>query len=137
VQFGREAAARAAAAANQRRREHPGTTMRRIERLEADLRRAERNRRCDLAPQLEDELTYWREHLKQLEASGAKVWSSADFRPGDLVHHTYGSGGWSRVVRVNRKSVTIAHPIKRFAETGGTVTVPYDKVLDRREAVPE
>jgi len=113
-------------------RENIPTTLRRIEKLEADERRIRAGLvgrpeyyqddagdwKCRLVKpsdgyrvRLESELaavreqlTYWREHVAKAQANGVKVWSRADFIKGDYVlfHGTYYA-----VLRVNAKSVTI------------------------------
>jgi hypothetical protein len=148
---GEEAARQAAAAeAALRHRENGATTVRRIEKLEADLRRAERGMTqrqpwttdeqhaasvahwTPIAEELEERLTYWREYLRGLVEAGVyRVWSRADFTKGDYVLGRY---GWSKVLRVNAKSVTIPHIHERLAEHGHTWTLSYDEVRGRRSA---
>ncbi|GAA1463433.1 DUF3560 domain-containing protein (plasmid) [Nocardiopsis exhalans] len=141
-------------------RENLGVTLRRIEKLEAEERRIERNLArtsnedyrdrltADLA-ETNEQLAYWREAVAEAEANGAKVWRKEDFAKGDYVRC---HGTWWEVLRVNPKSVTIPHshtgigePImnkeraksRRMGEF--TDKVPYDKVTGRmsaEEAVP-
>ena len=117
----------------QGRRESVPTTLRRIESLEADQRRIQRDldgrvdyrddgkggyklalikpegdylaRLQGRAAEVAEELAYWREHVARRQADGVKVWSAADFAKGDytLIH-----GSWAEVLRVNPKSVTVA-----------------------------
>jgi hypothetical protein len=149
-----EHAAEAASRYTQRR-ESLGTTLRRIERLEAEQRDITRKlegykrqfRNGDgqvvyvethepatgrWADQLRatfqqnaDELDYWRQVVAEQEAAGAKVWSKADFAKGDRVLDDYGR--WHEVLRVNAKSLTVP--------TGysWTETIPYDKVRGKRD----
>lgn len=77
------------------------------------------------AAQIRDEIAYWSAHVATMEASGVKIWSKADFVKGDFVKY---SGGWSEVVRVNAKSVSVKTPYS------WTNTVSYDKVTGRRAA---
>lgn len=98
-------------------RVHLGTTLRRIERLEAEERRARRDmeqttsehhwacRAADLA-EITEQLTHWRQVVAEAEAHGAKVWTRADFRKGDYALYR---GTWYEVLRANPKSVTIPH----------------------------
>ncbi|OLT21175.1 hypothetical protein BJF78_34680 [Pseudonocardia sp. CNS-139] len=81
VRAGDEAARRAESAAQtQSHREHGATTMRRIQRLEADLRRVQRGQSTQSAEDLEEQLAYWRGHLRGLEEAGVyRVWTSKDF----------------------------------------------------------
>ena len=120
------------AQATQSHRESIPATLRRIGKLEADERRIQRtiagrkdwvsdgnggHKLAHVAPQggylerlksslsdVQEQLTYWRDHVKAAEADGVKVWGPADFTKGDFVH---GRWGWAEVLRVNTKSVTI------------------------------
>ncbi|MGP4001737.1 DUF3560 domain-containing protein [Streptomyces sp. 8N706] len=147
------------AAANwERFRKNPGTTLRRIARLEADERmwlrvldgdtskgwhvvapeqRAEVERRLE---EVREQLAYWREVVAEAERNGFKVWSRADFTKGDYVR--YGNR-WYQVLRVNPKTVTVpsilnVHQavVTRENSTFGdmTHTLPYDKISGRRSA---
>ena len=117
----------------QGRRESVPTTLRRIESLEADQRRIQRDldgrvdyrddgkggyklalikpegdylaRLQGRAAEVAEELAYWRDVVAKAEAEGVKVWTRADFAKGDytLIH-----GSWAEVLRVNPKSVTVA-----------------------------
>jgi len=135
VATGREAkdAARRAASsrAAQEHRLAAPATIRRIAKLEADRRGFER--RLETRPaivnreelgvciaQIDGELDHWRAHLAALAAEGVKLWGPSDFRPGDRVNES------SRVVRVNRKTLTVRHDA--FAHAGFTNPLPYDKV---------
>jgi hypothetical protein len=136
----------AAAERYQAGREDLGTTLRRIEGLEADLRRtlrrlagkgtisgepAQGGYREDLKryrARLEEQLAYWRAHVAKLEAAGRKVWGRADFAKGDLVREQ--GNAWHRVLRVNAKSLTVPH----WFMDGVTMTLSYDKVTGKRAA---
>lgn len=85
-----------------------------------------------------EQLAYWREHVKQAEASGVKVWSREDFTKGDYVQFL---GTWYEVVRVSAKSVTIPAMIndgpivhKDGNRCTWTDTVAYHKVKGRKSA---
>lgn len=114
----------AAAEKYQDRRESVPRTLRRIEKLEAearDIRRrlegsgdevygtdkpatgGYRRRLLTRAISLADELAYWREHIKQQEAEGVKIWGPADFKVGDYVF----DGHWCQVERVNPKTLSV------------------------------
>jgi hypothetical protein len=121
-----------AAAASQSHRESIPATLRRIAKLEADLRGVQRHLagRMDWvqddsgeyvqklvkpgerytaqlerrAADLGEQLAYWREHVAAAEGEGVKVWGPADFAKGDFVRTRY---GWAEVLRVNAKSVSI------------------------------
>lgn len=127
--FGQRAAA---AEANQRHRESIPATLRRIEKLEADARRYERDlagrmdwvddgnggsKLAHVKPgeryrarleaglaDLREQIAYWREHVAQAEAAGVKVWTRADFTKGDFVRCR---GHWYEVERVNAKSLSV------------------------------
>ncbi len=117
----------------QARRESIPTTLRRIEKLEADARRIQRrldgevrqvsdgnggyewklvkpgdSYRAQLEAQAADiaeQIAYWREHVAKRQAEeGVKVWSREDFTKGDYVRFL---GTWYAVIRVSAKSVTI------------------------------
>jgi len=102
-------------------------TIRRIARLEADQRSISRDltgvpswdtgeltmekpspeweaRLTARADEVADELSYWRDHLQELEHTGVKVWGPADLKKGDVV--LLETWGWVRVARVNAKSVS-------------------------------
>lgn len=160
-----------AAEANQAHRENIPATLRRIAKLEAEQRQirrrldgsglemhgedtpatgAYRDRLTHRMTDLIEELAYWREHVAQAEAQGAKVWSREDFTKGDFVESV---GRWYEVLRVSAKSLTVPDPMPLIgtttvfsretaqAESGKrgfrrmyTSTVPYDKVSARKSA---
>jgi hypothetical protein len=154
-------AGRASAAAGYEQfRKNPGRTLRRIEKLNAELRAVEKWQRGQSAKgytrsignpetaqelqikhaELTEEIAHWQEIIKQAEADGFKVWSKADFTKGDFV---YSRGRWYEVLRVNAKSVTIPHihngigkKVVRATDShlDWTWTVPYDEVAGRRSA---
>ena len=122
-----------AAQANQSHRESVPATLRRIEKLEAELRGVNRSLagRMDyvsddeggytlkrvmpgpgrkaalerMAADLQEQIDYWRGHIAKAEAEGVKVWTRADFAKGDFALIRW---GWVEVLRVNAKSLT--HP---------------------------
>jgi Domain of unknown function (DUF3560) len=133
---------RAQAAENYRAsRENVPTTLRRIAKLEADLRRVQRGiagrtdyvsddqggykltlikpsgnylaRLESRAADLAEQIAYWREHVKAAESEGVKVWGPADFTKGDFVRTRW---EWAEVTRVNPKSVTIPWDLNLRAE---------------------
>jgi hypothetical protein len=117
-------------------RHDPRVTIRRIERLEAELRRWQRqparHDRTAAIDRLTDEISYWRTQLDQQAASGQFIpWEAAYFRPGDQVNV---GGHWCTVIRVNRKSVTVPWIVGAMSgvESTHTDTVPYDKIYGRR-----
>lgn len=139
-----------AAADYQAGRENIPTTLRRIERLEADRRRIAKQLAAtentewaqrltvDLAD-LDDELSYWRQHVATAQANGVKVWGRADFTVGDFVCH---GSRWYEVVRVNAKSLTVPAAMNdgqviTAADSRYTWTdkLPYDKVTGRMSAL--
>ncbi|ARF73790.1 hypothetical protein B7C62_17090 [Kitasatospora albolonga] len=149
---------RAQAAANyQQDKADPGRTLRRLNKLWADLRAVEKWQRGQSAkgfsrnpadPELEiehqelaEEIAHWEKVIKDAEAEGFKVWSRADFTRGDFVLYR---GTWYEVLRVNPKSVTIPHihngTGKRIVRATGnqyddwTWTAPYDGVSGRMSA---
>ena len=151
-----------AAATYQARRESIPTTLRRIKALEArerDLLRGINDHRAGRHPYIREvppatgarlerltaelaevkgQLTYWRVHVEQAKAAGAKVWDPADFTRGDFVRFL---GSWYEVQRVNGKSLTIPAMInhgyivrKAGARCTWNDTIPYDKVTGRKTA---
>lgn len=115
----------------QERREATGTTLRRIEKLEAegrDIQRrldgtpsrpngyyvpevqpatgARRERLLTRQADITEEIAHWRGVIASQEASGVKVWSREDFTKGDYMRFG-GFGTWYEVLRVSAKSVTI------------------------------
>ena len=123
---GQDAGHRARAArANQAHRMNGATTERRITKLEAELRSAQRAGRDVLAAELEEQLSYWRGHLNQLVADGMyRKWGPGDFVRGDLVRVR---SRWYEVKRVNPKSLTVRSPLGSWTDT-----VPYDTVDGHR-----
>jgi hypothetical protein len=145
------------AAQYQERRESVPTTLRRIKKLEAEQRQAQRRldgtdrfydygnpasgsyreRLLILVADRAEQLAYWREHVRKAqEEAGVKIWAAADFTRGDYVHFL---GSWYEVLRVNSKSLTIpamindGHIVKREgARCTWTDTIPYDKVKGRK-----
>ncbi len=146
-----------AAANYEQFRKDPGRTLRRLDKLRADLRAVEKWQRGESAkgfsrspadPELEiehqeltEEIAHWEAVIKDAEARGFKVWSKADFKRGDFVLYR---GTWYEVLRVNPKSVTIPHIHngigKRIVRATGnqhddwTWTAPYDAVSGRKSA---
>lgn len=109
-------------------REVPPATGAHLERLTAEL------------ASVQEQLTYWREHVARAQAEqGVKVWSAADFTKGDFVR--YRDFGWYEVLRVNAKSLTIPAIIndgpvvrREGARCTWTDSAPYDKVTARKSA---
>ncbi|MFD9690168.1 DUF3560 domain-containing protein [Kitasatospora sp. NPDC059088] len=149
---------RAQAAANfEEFRKNPARTLRRIEGLEADLRRTDRDlqgkgssgwdpekyphhreeleaRRAEITEQLE----YWRGVVRDAEAAGFKVWGPKDFVRGDFLKYR---GEWFEVLQVNEKSVTGPHihndgPVvtKDRARLDWTWPFPYNEIAGRMSA---
>lgn len=130
-------------------RKNPGVTLRRIDKLAAQLRRVEKWQRGEsaggytraLTPEtvaelgrahqdVTEELAYWRDIIAQAEAAGFKVWGKADFVKGDFVRHR---GTWYEVVRVNTKSVSVPH-IHAYHQGGGAGTVGGRPVVTKESA---
>jgi len=149
-----------AAAAYERHRNNPGRTLRRLDKLRADLRAVEKWQRGQSAKgfhqdvanletreelairrdELIEEIEYWEAIIAEAEANGVKVWSKDDFQRGDFAR--YGST-WYEVLRVNQKSVTIPHihngvgrQVVRAegAPLDWTWTLPYHEVSGRMTA---
>ncbi len=145
-----------AAARSQAARESLPTTLRRIERLEAERRDVTRRlngegshgrrymddgtvrenvaasgeyaARLEVrATELDAELTYWRGHVATLEAAGERVWTRADFAPGDwaLVR----GNRWMPVVKANPKNLKLQSDLMPWP-----LDYPYGDVRARRTA---
>ncbi|MFJ1607009.1 ParB/RepB/Spo0J family partition protein [Streptomyces sp. NPDC088253] len=107
-----------AAAAYKKHRNDPYRTLRRLEKLRADLRQQQRyhaeavekgydsvDRHARLIRDLQKEIRGWEEVVEKAKAEGVKVWGPEDFAPGDYVLY---SGSWYQVHRVNPKTLSIA-----------------------------
>jgi len=146
-----------AAGSYQDRRNNIGTTLRRIEKLEAEERFwantlttghnssgwttstpesvAEINRRL---AKVREELEHWRATITAAEQSGIKIWSKEDFQKGDYARI---GRHWYEVQRVNAKSLTVPYvlppvPVMRKDSPGciKSWTRPYDEVSGRKSA---
>ncbi|MFD0370813.1 DUF3560 domain-containing protein [Streptomyces sp. NPDC127114] len=146
-----------AAANYEQFRTNPGRTLRRLEKLRADLRAVEKWQRGESAKgysrnpddpeltirheELTEEIAHWEQVIKDAETKGFKVWSKADFKRGDFALYR---GTWYEVLRVNPKSLTIPHIFNGTGKTivratddgydGWTSTAPYDDVSGRKSA---
>ncbi|MFZ3595075.1 DUF3560 domain-containing protein [Streptomyces sp. BH104] len=110
---------RSSAAANyEERRYDPQRTLRRLEKLRADLRWHERHhaeaaekgwdstdRHAREIEALREEIAHWEAVVEEAKAGGVKVWGSDDFAPGDYVRTL---NSWYQVARVNPKTLSIA-----------------------------
>ncbi|MGW2951543.1 ParB/RepB/Spo0J family partition protein [Streptomyces eurythermus] len=107
-----------AAAAYKKHRNDPYRTLRRLEKLRADLRQQERyhaeavekgydsvDRHARLIRDLKKEIGGWEEVVEKAKAEGVKIWGPEDFAPGDYALY---SGSWYQVHRVNPKTLSIA-----------------------------
>nr|WP_239091689.1 DUF3560 domain-containing protein [Streptomyces sp. SID14478] len=140
-------------------RTHPGTTLRRIQRLESHLHSLENQQHTavrqavagehtaeqlvDLLAELNrrhhdvtDELGYWTHVVAAAETAGTKVWRPADFAVGDFARVC---GRWVEVVRVNAKSLAVASSFERRAivtaqQGARTGRVPFNNVTGRATA---
>lgn len=114
-----------AAASYQQRRESTGTTLRRIEKLEAEERFwantlatghnsagwtadtpekvAEINRRLAA---VREQLEHWRAQIAEKEQAGVKIWSREDFQKGDFARI---GNHWNEIIRVNAKTLTVPY----------------------------
>ncbi|MDT0377255.1 DUF3560 domain-containing protein [Streptomyces sp. DSM 42041] len=149
---------RSLAAENYKRyRNNPARTLRRIAKLEAELRRIEKWKAGKSAGgftrsttpeglaelsreelEITEELEHWREVIAKAEADGFKVWGKDDFTKGDYVRIR---GHWYEVLRVNAKSLTvpggpqITKVINREnREFSWDDRAPYDEVTARKSA---
>lgn len=127
------AGARSVAATRQAaRRESPVVMGRKVQRLEAEersLTRILQTATGDYAQEMRErhaevqaEIQFLREQITQ---SGARQYTAADFKPGDLARVR---GGWGEVARVNRKTLALKTPYQ------WTDNYPYHEVTGRRAA---
>ncbi|MFD5788610.1 ParB/RepB/Spo0J family partition protein [Streptomyces sp. NPDC127037] len=134
-------------------RKDPYRTLRRLEKLRADLRGQERShaeavekgwssvdRHARSIRDLTKEIEYWEEIVEKARAEGVKIWRAEDFAPGDYVRYL---NSWYQVARVNSKSLSIAWNLRlapkavmtlEDADFGGrlsTHTADYTQVQGR------
>ena len=132
---------------SQEHRENIPTTLRRIDRLEAELRGVERDltgrgqwegqypdraaafrERLGLRQaQLAEQVAYWKAHVEAAEADGLKVWRQEDFAKGDQIQ--CGGTRWHLVVRANKRTLSVQNPTNPGLKP---LPLPYDKVTGRR-----
>lgn len=143
-----------AAAAYEEHRNDPYRTLRRLEKLRAELRVIERrnggpaadddqptDRDGRIMRDLREEIAHWEEVVAQAEADGVKIWGPNDFAPGDFVRTL---SSWYQVARVNPKTLSIAWNLRLAPKQVmsledatfddgrvGTFTVDYTKVRSR------
>lgn len=99
-------------------RNDPHRTLRRLERLRADLRAQERHhaeavekgydstgRHARLIRDYKEEIEHWEGIVQKAKDEGVKIWGPDDFAPGDFVLY---SRSWYQVARVNPKTLSIA-----------------------------
>lgn len=133
------------AAANETAKHNPRAIMRRIERLEADVRGWERKladpdtgeglrRRATLElEKLREDIAHQRGKLAdKADAGGFVQWGPEHFRKSDQVNVR---GRWCTVRRVNRKSVSVPWIVGTMStgqESEHSDTVPWDDIYGRR-----
>ncbi|MCC3767276.1 DUF3560 domain-containing protein [Streptomyces sp. UNOC14_S4] len=150
-----------AAAGYEQFRRNPARTLRRIDKLRAELRAVEKWQRGESAhgytqninnpdtrqeleiqhKELSEEIAYWQDVIKEAEQNGFKIWSRADFQRGD---YAQAGGKWWEVLRVNTKSLTIPHihigigkkvvQAADMTRPDSTWRTPYDEVTGRKSA---
>ncbi|MFE9406787.1 DUF3560 domain-containing protein [Streptomyces sp. NPDC006530] len=98
-------------------RNDPYRTLRRLEKLRADLRAQERHleaetaagrdgaRHARLIEEMAEEIAHWEDIVEKAKAEGVQVWGPDDFTAGDFVRT---GGSWYEVIRVNPKTLSIA-----------------------------
>jgi hypothetical protein len=139
-------------------RKNAPRTLRRLDKLRADLRGVERWQRGEsnngytraLTPatvaeleirhdELTEEIGYWEHVIAEAEKNGFKVWGPADFTKGDFARM---GGRWYEVLRVNKKTLTVPGgpdiqrviSLETHAYPGMRGTRPYDEVTGRMTA---
>ncbi|OLF08562.1 DUF3560 domain-containing protein [Actinophytocola xanthii] len=133
------------------RRYHPRKVLRRIARLETDLRKTQRHltnaaengheaarerlqAACD---KLATELAYWQKiHDQQVADGQVRVFTRDDINPGDWVYSDW-PGGPHRVARVNPTTVSIETQRIHGTDTWWTNKVPYYEITNVRHADPQ
>ncbi len=115
--------------------EDPGAVSRKIDKFETELRKIKRNeqyyskeRYAALVAKYDEMINYWKKILEDL--GGLRV-TKNDVKVGDEVRFC---GGWSKVVRINAKSVTIDNWLD---VKGWTYLAPYDKITGVRHPEEE
>jgi uncharacterized protein DUF3560 len=126
------------------RRYDPRKVLRRIVRIETDLRKQRRdlaaatdsghqaacdrlNAACD---KLATELAYWQAiHAQQVADGQVRVFTRDDITPGDWVHSSW-PGGPHRVARVNPTTVSIETQHIPATDTWWTNTIPYYEITN-------
>lgn len=110
-------------------RHAPVTVANRIEKLSADLRREQRGpNRADLVADLAEQVAYWEGVRAEQIASGQVIdYGPGNVAKGDLVQ-VWKGGDWHKVVRVNKKSVTVT------TEYSWTRTLEYHKIAGHKTA---
>lgn len=112
-----------AATGTTRARTSPITVANRIQRLEAELRKAQREQRQDLVAELTEQVGYWAAVRAQQIADGEVVaFEQAMISAGDEV---LVSGVWWTVVRANPTTVTVANQ-------GRSARAPYHSIRGHR-----
>ncbi|MBT2453279.1 ParB/RepB/Spo0J family partition protein [Streptomyces sp. ISL-86] len=99
-------------------RTDPYRTLRRLERLRADLRQQERHhavavekgydsvgRHARLILDYKEEIEHWEQIVQKAKDEGVKIWGPEDFAARDFVLY---SRSWYQVARVNPKTLSIA-----------------------------
>ncbi|WP_432008803.1 DUF3560 domain-containing protein [Streptomyces bacillaris] len=142
-----------AAGRYEQHRNDPQRTLRRLEKLRAELRQQERHhatavekgwdsaeRHANNVLDLKDEIAHWEQVIEEAKARGVKLWEPGDFVRGDFA---FVLGSWYEVARVNPKTLSIAWNLRLApkqvmtmedaSEDGlvGTHTVDYTKVQGR------
>ncbi len=102
-----------------------GTTLRRIEKLEAAIR--SNNTSDRYKAKFQEEVDYWKAVVKQHEAAGLKVWGKADFKVGEVI---VAGGTKARIRRVNPKSLTVEYiePGREWMNALTVTKVPYNSL---------
>ncbi|WP_433856691.1 DUF3560 domain-containing protein [Streptomyces kronopolitis] len=122
-------------------RNNPQRTLRRLEKLRADLRYHERQGNERQMRRLREEIEHWEAVVEKAKDDGVKLWGPDDFAPGDFAVVL---GSWHQVARVNPKTLSIAWNLRLAPKQVmsledatfdggrvGTFTVDYTKVRAR------
>jgi len=131
-----------------RKRETPGYMSRKIDKLETDLRKFERDKGQwqghsaeweKRTNDLKEQIAYWKKELG--EAGGLKV-TPADVKAGDEILYI---GTWYEVVRVNPKTVTIKNWLDiptwtwgaEYSKIKAVRHKSYEKPLELKPKIPD
>ena len=142
-----------ASASFERRTFNMATTLRRIQRLEADFRRYHREldqqelrkkydcnekisrkslEYCEKQmDEVQEQLDYWKKVVAEHEDQGLKVWGPDDFKPGERIQ---AHGRPAVIVKVNPKTLRVKFDLE-WMNALNITKVPYDALSQKCKEV--